>query len=314
MNLLDRVGNTPLLRLSRASPDLGAVELYGKAEWRNPGGSVKDRAALAMVRRGIADGLLSPGDPQGRVLIDATSGNTGIAYALIGTVLGFPVEICLPKNASPERKAILASYGAHLTETSPLEGSDGAIREARRRYAEDPERYFYPDQYSNEENWRAHYRTTAEEIWRQTEGRVTHFIAGLGTSGTLMGAGRRLRELSPAVRLLSFEPDGPMHGLEGLKHMETALVPAIYDPDLADERLTVSTEDAYEGVHRLARREGILVGISAGAAFRVAERVARGLTEGVVVTILCDGGEKYLSERFWEEGPPPEWDPEGEGW
>ncbi len=277
-----------MLRLERLAPP--GVVVYAKAEWANPGGSVKDRAALAMVRAGWSD-------LQGKTLLDATSGNTGIAYAMLGSAMGFPVELCLPSNASQERKRILQAYGARLIYTSPMEGTDGAQREAKRLVAAEPERYFYPDQYNNEANWRAHFLGTGPEIWEQSGGSVTHFVAGLGTSGTFMGAGRFLRE--HGVRLISMQPSSPLHGLEGMKHMETALVPGIYDPTLADEELTVETEDAYEMALRLAREEGWFVGPSAAANVVAALQVAAGLTEGVVVTILCDGGSRYLSERLF---------------
>jgi cysteine synthase B len=292
--LFDLVGSTPLIRLSRIERDFPGIELYGKAEFRNPGGSVKDRPARRMLLEGLASGELRPG----KVVLDATSGNTGIAYAMLGATLGYPVSLCLPDNVTPERKRMLKAYGAELVLTNPLEGSDGAIREARRRYAADPARYFYPDQYNNEFNWRAHYDTTGPEIIRQTEGRVTHFVAGLGTSGTFVGVGRRLRDEVPGVVLASMQPDSPLHGLEGLKHMETAIVPGIYDRSVADVELTVDTEEAFEMTRRLAREEGLLVGISAGANVVAATRVAA--SPAVVVTILCDGGERYLSERFWE--------------
>lgn len=295
---LDLIGNTPLLRLEKVTAGLPeGVTVAAKAEWRNPGGSVKDRPALAMINDGIARGLLTPG----KTILEATSGNTGIALAMIGAALGYPVELCLPGNASPERKRILRAYGATTILTDPLEGSDGAIREARRRYAADPERYFYADQYSNDANWRSHYAGTGPEIWTQTGGEITHFVAGLGTSGTFMGTGRRLREYNPAIKLIAMQPDSPYHGLEGLKHMASAIVPPIYDPALADEQLTVPTEEAYAMVKRLAREEGLLVGISAAANVVASLTVARRLTRGTVVTILCDGADKYLSERFWEE-------------
>lgn len=278
-----------MLRLERLAPP--GVVVYAKAEWTNPGGSVKDRAALAMVRAGW------PALAEGRVLLDATSGNTGIAYAMLGAAMGFPVELCLPSNASRERKRILKAYGAQLIYTSPMEGTDGAQREAKRLVAASPERYFYPDQYNNEANWRAHFLGTGPEIWEQTGGSVTHFVAGLGTSGTFMGAGRFLR--GHGVRLLSMQPSSPLHGLEGMKHMETAIVPGIYDPGLADASLTVETEDAYEMALRLAREEGWFVGPSAAANVVAALQVAATLKEGVVVTILCDGGSRYLSERLF---------------
>ncbi|MBA3270163.1 MAG: cysteine synthase family protein, partial [Acidobacteria bacterium] len=260
-SILDAIGNTPLLRLPSIEGDLPGTELYAKAEWLNPGGSVKDRPAARMICEGIQAGLLTP---QRRIL-DATSGNTGIAYAMIGAALGYGVTLCIPSNITPERKRILKAYGPELIYTDPLEGSDGAIREARRRFADDPDRVFYPDQYNNCFNWRAHYDTTAVEIWEQTAGRVTHFVAGLGTSGTFMGTGRRLRELNPLIALASVQPDAPFHGLEGLKHMETAIVPGIYDDTLADRDLRVATDDAYAMTRRLAAEEGLLVGISSGA-------------------------------------------------
>jgi cysteine synthase B len=294
-SVLDLVGGTPLIRLGRFERETPGVELYAKAEWRNPGGSVKDRAAARMIADGEASGKLTAD----RIIVDATSGNTGIAYAMIGAARGYKVRLCLPENASPERKLILRAFGADLILTDPLEGTDGAIREVRRLVASDPQAYFYPDQYSNESNWRAHFDTTGPEIIAQTGGRLTHFVAGLGTSGTFMGTGRALRQFNPGIRLISFQPDSPFHGLEGLKHMATAMVPAIYDPSLADEDRGVSTEDAHRFVRRLAREEGLLVGISAGAALAASLAVARELRQGVVVTVFPDGAEKYLSESFW---------------
>ena len=281
-----------LRTLERGSP---GVELYAKVEAQNPGGSVKDRAAARMIADGEASGALRPG----LTIVDATSGNTGIAYAMVGAARGYKVKLCLPRNASPERKLILRAFGAELVLTDPLEGTDGAIREVRRLVAADPDRYFYPDQYSNDSNWRAHFDTTAPEIIEQTGGRLTHFVAGLGTSGTFMGAGRALRRFNPAIRLISFQPDSPFHGLEGLKHMASAIVPSIYDPKLADEDLRVSTEAAHLMVRRLAREEGLLVGISSGAALAASLDVASRIGEGVVVTVFPDGAEKYLSESFW---------------
>ncbi|RMG51794.1 MAG: cysteine synthase family protein [Acidobacteria bacterium] len=295
-SVLDRIGRTPLLKLSRITRGLGEVEIYAKAEWFNPGGSVKDRAALRMILEGERSGELTPE----KTIIDATSGNTGIAYAMIGAAKGYAVKLCLPENASLERKRILKALGAELILTDPLEGSDGAIREVRRLYREQPERYFYPDQYNNPANWRAHYETTAVEIYRQTGGRITHFVAGLGTSGTFVGTGRRLKEFDPQIQLISVQPDSPFHGLEGLKHMATAIVPGIYDPTLADANLGISTEEAHQMVKRLAREEGLLVGISSGAAMAAALRVARQLTAGVIVVIFPDGGDRYLSDRFWD--------------
>src|SRR5437899_1673263 len=291
-SVLDRIGNTPLLRLERVSREFPDVEFYAKAEWLNPGGSVKDRAAFNMIREGELSGELRPG----KTLLDSTSGNTGIAYAMIAAVKGYKVKLCLPASATIERKRILAAYGAQLVLTPADEGSDGAIRRVRQIYAEDPERYFYPDQYSNPANWRAHYQTTAPEIWQQTRGRITHFVAGLGTSGTFVGTTRRLKELNPKIRCVSLQPDSAFHGLEGWKHMATAIPPKIYDPSLADEDRAVATEDAHEMVRRVAREEGLLIGISAGAALFCALRVARELERGVVVTIFPDGGDKYLGE------------------
>ncbi|HEX8260851.1 MAG TPA: cysteine synthase family protein [Rubrobacteraceae bacterium] len=293
----DLVGNTPLLELSSISREVPGVRILGKAEWYNPGGSVKDRPALWMIRDGEKSGLLTPE----KIIIDATSGNTGIAYAWIGAALGYKVKLCMPKNASEERKKILRAYGVEVVLTDPGEGSDGAIREARRLYAEDPERYFYPDQYKNPANPRSHYESTAPEIWEQADGEVTHFVAGLGTSGTFVGTATRLREYNAEIKVISFEPDSPFHGLEGMKHMASAIVPEIYDPTIADQNLGTPTEDAYDMVKRLAREEGILVGISAGAAVATSLRVARELESGVVVTVLCDNADKYLSENFWEE-------------
>ena len=295
-SVLDLVGRTPLVRLERFEPETPGVELWAKAEWQNPGGSVKDRAAARMILEGEASGALMPG----RVIIDATSGNTGIAYAMVGASRGYQVTLCLPDNASPERKQILRVLGAELVLTDPLEGTDGAIREARRRYAAEPDKYFYPDQYSNDGNWQAHYDTTGPEIIEQTGGRLTHFVAGLGTSGTFVGTGRRLRKFNPAIRLISFQPSGPFHGLEGLKHMESAMVPAIYDPSIADEDLRVDSERAYEMVRRLAREAGLLVGISSGAALAVMMDVAQRIERGVIVSVFPDGAAKYLTEKFWD--------------
>jgi S-sulfo-L-cysteine synthase (O-acetyl-L-serine-dependent) len=297
--LLDRIGNTPLIEIRLASRE--GVAVFGKAEFFNPGGSVKDRPALNMIRRGEETGQLIPG----KVLIDSTSGNTGIAYAMICAAKDYRVKLCLPSNASPERKQILRAYGAELVLTDGAEGSDGAIRVCRRIYGEDRDQYFYPDQYSNAANWQAHYETTAPEIIEQTAGRITHFVAVLGTSGTFTGITRRLRRDQPGVRCISVQPSTPLHGLEGAKHMPSSIKPAIYDPDLADENLWIDTEDAYAMARRLAREEGLLVGISAAAnvlaASRVADRLAAQRRPGVVVTILCDGGQKYLSESFWND-------------
>ena len=297
--LLDRIGNTPLVRLERIAADLPGVQILGKAEWTNPGGSVKDRAAASIVLDAMRHEKLCPGIR----LLDATSGNTGIAYAMLGAALAFPVTLAMPSNVSPERKRILNAYGAEVIWTDPAESSDGAIRKAR-ELAADP-RYFYADQYSNDANWRAHYKGTANEILEQTGGRITHFVAGLGTSGTFMGVTRRLKEVNPKIECISMQPDSPFHGLEGLKHMATAIVPTIYDPRLADSNIEVETEAAYTMAKRLARTEGLLMGISAAAAvvaaLRIAEEQAAKGNEAVIVTILPDAADKYLSERFWEE-------------
>jgi len=295
-SLLDLIGNTPLIKLANLVEN-PRVEIYGKAEWANPGGSVKDRPALNMILEGERSGALT----RDKTIIDATSGNTGIAYAMIAAARGYRVKLCLPKNASEERKRILEAYGVELVLTDPLAGSDGAILAVREIVAADPDKYFYPDQYNNPANWRAHYETTGVEIFEQTGGRITHFVAGLGTSGTFVGAGRRLRELKPEVKLISMQPDSPFHGLEGLKHMETAIVPGIYDSALADEEVEVNTEEAHAMVKRLARGEGWFVGISSAANVVAAMRVAERIDEGVIVTILADDASKYLSEKFWDE-------------
>jgi len=294
-SVLDMIGRTPLVRLHQFERETPGVELYAKAEWQNPGGSVKDRAAARMILDGEASGKLIAG----KTILDATSGNTGIAYAMVGAARGYKVKLCVPENASPERKLILRALGAELVLTNPLESTDGAIREARRLYADDPERYFYPDQYNNDANWKAHYDTTAPEIIEQTSGRLTHFVAGLGTSGTFVGTGRRLRKHSAAVKLISFQPNSPFHGLEGLKHMASAIVPGIYDPALADEDLRIDTESAYRMVRRLAREEGMMAGISSGAAMCAMLNVAQRLESGIVVTVFPDGAEKYLTDKFW---------------
>ena len=300
-SVVDLIGHTPLLRLRKFERECPRVELYTKAEWQNPGGSVKDRPAARMIAEGERKGTLTPD----KVILDATSGNTGIAYAMIGAARGYRVRLCVPSNVTPERKQILGTYGAELIYTDPMDGSDGAIREARRLYAEAPDRYFYPDQYNNDGNWQAHYETTGEEIIAQTNGRVTHFVAGLGTSGTFVGVGRRLRaferEQNRRIELVSVQPDSPLHGLEGLKHMDTAIVPGIYDRSLANEDLRIGTEAAYQMVRRLALEEGLLVGPSSGAALAAVLRVAKRIHDGVIVTVFCDGGEKYLTQRFWNE-------------
>jgi S-sulfo-L-cysteine synthase (O-acetyl-L-serine-dependent) len=302
-SLMERIGNTPLLRLDAVTRELPGVTLLGKAEWYNPGGSVKDRAAASIVAEAGRRGQLYPG----RILLDATSGNTGIAYAMLGAAEGFPVTLCMPENVSRERKQILQGYGANIIYTDPADGSDGAIRMARQLSAEHPDTYFYADQYSNDANWKAHYFMTANEIWHQTQGRVTHFVSMLGTSGTFVGTTRRLKELNPAIKCISLQPDSSFHGIEGAKHMASAIVPKIYDPTLADQNLEISTEDAYAMARRLSRSAGLLVGISAAAAVVGCLKIARELPlhreqEAVIVTILCDSGDKYLSERFWTEG------------
>ena len=295
-SIVDLIGNTPLIRLAPFEAGLRDVELYAKAEWKNPGGSVKDRAAARMIADGERSGALT----RDKIILDATSGNTGIAYAMIGAARGYRVRLCVPENVTPERKRILRAYGAEIVYTNPMEGSDGAIIRAKAMYAETPDLYFYSDQYNNPGNWRAHYDTTAPEIIEQTGGRLTHFVAGLGTSGTFVGAGRRLREYNPSIRLISVQPDSPLHGLEGLKHMATAIVPGIYDTTVADEDIGVSTEEAFELTRQLAR-DGLFVGISSGANLAGALHVAKQASNAVVVVVFPDGGEKYLSERFWEE-------------
>ncbi len=300
--LLDRMGNTPLLRFDQLTAHLPGLTLLGKAEWHNPGGSVKDRAASSIVLAGRRSGQFT----DGKILLDATSGNTGIAYAMLGAAEKFPVTLCMPTNVSVERKQILSAYGANILYTDPGEGSDGAIRMARELAAKHPDLYFYADQYSNDANWLAHYHGTANEIWQQTEGRITHFAAMLGTSGTFMGTTRRLKELNPAIRCISLQPDSAFHGIEGAKHMASAIVPKIYDCGLADENLEIATEDAHAMARRVARECGLLLGISAAAglvgSLRIAERLHLSKGEqAVMVTILCDSGDKYLSERFWTE-------------
>jgi cysteine synthase B len=300
-SLTERIGNTPLIRITQPLRGLQGIALVAKAEWANPGGSVKDRAAASMVADVRDRGMLTPG----KTLLDATSGNTGIAFAMLGAALGFPVQLAMPANVSPERKSILRAYGAQVEWTDPDLGSDGAIRRAREMAGNDPDRFCYVDQYSNDANWLAHYRTTGPEIWQQTAGQVTHFVAGLGTSGTFMGTTRRLKELNPALQAISFQPDSPFHGLEGLKHMGASIVPSIYDPHLADRALEIETEAAYAMARQLAREEGLLVGISAAAAvvasLKIAVEESAAGREAVIVTVLPDSAEKYLSERFWDE-------------
>ncbi len=298
-SVLEMIGKTPLVRLQQVTQHLHGVEIYAKAEWQNPSGSVKDRPAARMILEAEKSGELT----KGKIVLDATSGNTGIAYAMIAATRGYGVKLCIPANANAERKKMLLAYGAELVFTDPMEGADGAVREARRIHGSNPDLYFYPDQYNNDANWRAHYDTTGPEIVAQSEGRVTHFVAGIGTSGTFVGTGRRLREFKRDTRLIAVQPDLPLHGLEGLKHLASASVPGIYDPRLADEVMTVSTEEAYTMVRRLALEEGLLVGVSSGANVVAAIRTASRIASGVIVTILCDGGSRYLSERFWNEMP-----------
>ena len=298
--VIAHIGNTPLLRLANLPRLQGVgpqVELYAKAEWFNPSGSVKDRAALYMVRDGERSGLLVPG----KTILEASSGNTGIALAMIGAALGYPVEICLPATASPERKRLLALYGASVVETPATLGTDGAILEARRRYALAPGRYFYPDQYNNPANWQAHFHGTGPEIWQQTEGHITHFVAVVGTAGTFTGTARRLKHYNPGIEVVEVQPDSAFHGLEGMKHMASALVPGIYEPDLADRRLSVSTEQAQGMARSLARHEGLLTGPSGGAAVLASLQIAQTLSSGVVVTLLPDGASRYLGDSFWDE-------------
>jgi cysteine synthase B len=295
VSILDLIGRTPLIRLRQIEKACPGVEIYAKAEWQNPGGSVKDRAAARMIAEGEQSGALTPN----KTILDATSGNTGIAYAMIGAAKGYRVKLCVPENASSERKLILRAFGADLVLTSPLESTDGAIREARRLYAESPDTYFYPDQYNNDGNWRAHYDTTGPEIIEQTAGTLTHFVAGLGTSGTFVGTARRLRQFNKSIKLISFQPATAFHGLEGLKHMESAIVPGIYDASIADEDLRVESEDAFDMVRRLAREEGVMAGISSGAAIAATLQVASKLKTGIIVTVCPDGAEKYLTEKFW---------------
>lgn len=296
-DVLSLIGNTPLLRLTTLTREFPGIELHGKAEWANPGGSVKDRAALNIILEAERAGRLT----RDKILLDSTSGNTGIAYAMICAARGYRLRLCVPGNVSLERKRILKAYGADVLYTDPLQGSDGAIRKARELHAENPELYFYADQYNNPANWKAHYETTGREVFEQTGGRITHFVAGLGTTGTFTGVTRRLRELNPHVRCVSVQPDSAFHGLEGLKHMPTAIVPGIYDPQLADENLEISTEETHAMARRIARDEGLLVGISSAAALVAALRVAQRIKNGVIVTVFPDSGNRYLSEEFWND-------------
>lgn len=294
--MLNLIGNTPLIAVSKPTKGLPKdVVIMAKAEWLNPGGSVKDRAAYSIIKDAEQKGELT----DEKVILDATSGNTGIAYAMLGAAKGYRVKLCLPANAGEQTLRILKIYGADIILTNPLNGSDGAILEARRLYKESPDVYFYADQYNNEANWRAHYETTGPEIIKQTDGKITHFVAGLGTSGTFMGTGKRLKEFNPKIKLISVQPDSPLHGLEGLKHIPTSIIPGIYDPDFADANIDISTEQAYECVKRLAKEEGLLVGISSGAALSASLKVAASIKQGFIVTVFPDGGNRYLNEEFW---------------
>ena len=294
--LLSRIGGTPLLRLSRAV-EYPNVRVYAKAEWYNPGGSIKDRAAMNMILDGVRSGKLK----QGKAIIDATSGNTGIAYAMIGAALGYPVELVMPENVGLERRRMIEAFGATVTLSDPLEGTDGSRRLVQTIVALSPDRYFYPDQYNNPANWQAHFETTGKEILQQTDGKITHFVCGLGTTGTFVGVARRLKQANPSIRCITVQPDAPFHGLEGLKHISTAWVPGIYDASLVDGTEEVSTEEAYAMVKQLARTEGLLVGVSSGAAAVAALRLAEKLEQGVVVTVFPDNAAKYLNEKFWEQ-------------
>jgi S-sulfo-L-cysteine synthase (O-acetyl-L-serine-dependent) len=290
------VGNTPLLRIHLFEAECPGVEIYGKAEFLNPGGSVKDRPALRMIEEAERSGELTPD----KIVLDSTSGNTGIAYAMVGAAKGYRVRLVMPTNVSEERKQLVQAFGAEIVYSDPLEGSDGAIRMARQMRAENPDLYYFPDQYNNPNNWMAHYHGTGPEIWRQTEGRITHFIAGLGTSGTFVGTTRRLKEYNPEIVCISVQPDEPWHGLEGLKHMPTSIVPGIYDDNLADENMGASTEDAYDVARTLARSEGILIGHSSGAALWAAREVGRRIGRGVIVIVFADGGDRYLSSGLYQ--------------
>lgn len=296
ISILSKIGNTPLIKIEKITSHLKGVSIYAKAEWFNPGGSVKDRPALYMIMDGIKRGLLT----KDKIIIDATSGNTGIAYAMIGAILGYKVKLALPSNASIERKRILKAYGAELILTDPLEGTDGAQKVVKEIVKSEPNKYFYPDQYNNEANWRAHYETTAVEIINQTKGKLTHFVAGLGTTGTFVGTAKRLKEFNPKIKTIAVQPDLPLHGIEGLKHLPTAVIPGIFKPELVDETIEISTEEAYEMVKLLAREEGLLVGVSSGAAMSACLKLAQKIEKGLIVTVFPDSGVKYISEKFWD--------------
>jgi cysteine synthase B len=295
-HIIQFIGNTPLIELKNISRQVAPVKIYAKAEWFNPGGSIKDRAALSIILNAIRRGDLTPD----KTVLDATSGNTGIAYAMIGAALGYKVKLCTPANAGVMHKQMMLAYGAELVFTDPMSGTDGAIEEAKKLQATAVQRYFYADQYNNADNWKAHYYGTAQEIITQTQGKLTHFVAGLGSSGTFMGSGRRIKKYNSNIKLISVQPDSPLHGMEGMKHMETAHVPGIYDPGLADENVAVSTEEAQEMVHELGRQEGILIGNSAGGAMAVALRTARQIASGIIVVISPDAAYKYMDQGFWK--------------
>lgn len=301
-SILDKIGNTPLVRIRDVGKELpqvrtGKVQIYGKVEYFNPGGSIKDRPAYRMIKEGLKSGQLT----KDKIIMDPTSGNTGVAYAMIGAALGIPVELVMPGNVSQQRKNIVAAFGANITYSSPMEGSDGAIRLAHQLKKENPDKYFMPDQYNNEFNPRAHYDTTGVEIWRQTDGKVTHFVAGIGTGGTIMGTGRRLKDYNRDVQIVAVEPDDSLHGLEGLKHMATSIVPGIYKEAELDDKIAMPTEPAYGMCERLAREEGLIVGHSAGGAMVGALQIAEKIDEGVIVAILCDHGDRYFTMLNWDK-------------
>ena len=290
------IGNTPLVQIKKIIPAASKVRILAKLEWFNPGGSVKDRAAYRMISAGEESGKLT----REKMIIDATSGNTGIACAMIGARKGYRVQLVVPKNICHERKHMLTAYGAELIFSDPKEGTDGAQRKCMEVYEASPKKFFYPDQYNNDENWKAHYKSTGPEIWKQTDGKLTHFVAGLGTSGTFMGTGRFLKEKNPKIRLVAAQPDGPLHGLEGWKHMPTAIRPGIYDSNLPDEIIDISTEEAHRMTKRLAREEGLFAGVSAGASMAVSLKLAEKLSSGTIVTVFADGGDRYMNDRFWK--------------
>lgn len=295
-DLLSKIGNTPLIEIKKITKSVSPVRIFAKLEWFNPGGSVKDRAASRMIEMGEKSGKLTPG----KIILDATSGNTGIAYSMIGARKGYKVNLVVPKNICHERKVMITAYGAELIFSDPLTGSDGAIKKCLETYRANPDKYFFPDQYNNDENWKAHFETTGPEIWKQTNGEITHFVAGMGTSGTFMGTSRFLKKTNPKIRVIAAQPDSSFHGLEGWKHMQTSMNPGIYDPKQPDEIIGVSTEDAYEMTLRLAKEEGLFAGVSAGAAMCTALKLAETLRSGTIVTVFPDGGDRYMNDSFWE--------------